>query len=62
MSRRARLWPHFNTTYVNSGVTRLMVGSTGAAGGDLPVRWCGGCSAGVVRREMAAWRALGSRS
>lgn len=27
---RARLWPRFNTTYVNSGVTRVLVGSTGA--------------------------------
>ena len=27
---RARLWPRFNTTYVNSAVTRVVVGSTGA--------------------------------
>jgi broad specificity phosphatase PhoE len=27
---RARLWPRFNTTYVNSGVTRVVVGPAGA--------------------------------
>ena len=30
MSGQARLWPHFDTTYVDSGVTRVVVGSTGA--------------------------------
>ncbi len=30
LAGRARLWPAFNTTYVNTGVTRVVVGSTGA--------------------------------